>query len=91
MVPVLLEVLAFHPCTLFDSENDYVRLSPQHVVGADGIGNHIGYTVFKKHTYTFWISFNEQGYTSYHTVPIRMTGRHRLSVCSNPASESLSL
>ena len=57
-----------NPCTLFESENDYVQLSPQRVVGADGIGNHIGYTVFKKHTYTFWISFNQQGYILPHSA-----------------------
>ena len=56
-----------NPCTLFESETDYVRLSSQHVVGADGLGNHIGLEVFHVQTYTFWISFNQQGYLLYTT------------------------
>ena len=72
-----------NPCTLFESETDYVRLSPQRVVGADGIG-------IRRHTHSGFHSVSRD--TSYHTVPIRTTGRHRLSVwCSNLDSESLNL
>jgi hypothetical protein len=51
-----------NPCTLFESETDYVRVTPRRIVGADGIGNHIGYQIFGDKTYTFWISFCEQNY-----------------------------
>jgi hypothetical protein len=44
-----------NPCTLFESEIDYVQQSPQRVVGADGLGNHIGWEVFHKQTYIIHI------------------------------------
>lgn len=49
-----------NPCTLYESETDYPRAKPLRMVGADGIGNHRGQQVFKKQTYTFWITFDEE-------------------------------
>ena len=55
------------PCTLFESETDFPRVSPVRSVGADGIGNHIGKDVFGKETYTFWITYDQPSYVLPHT------------------------
>ena len=54
-------------CTLFDSENDYPLSNPVRSVGADGIGNHIGKTVFNKETYTFWITYSQSTFVLPHS------------------------
>lgn len=54
-------------CTLFESESDYPRINPVRSVGADGLGNHIGRSVFNKETYTFWITYDQSKYVLPHS------------------------